>query len=200
VPSATRDKDATWRTTATLCRELGWSQRRLLDELEKGLLYRTDPPGWKVRWRPHLWPYLNVKASTLLVPPGGMRGIEPPPSTKHSDLFTWGVSLRIEVLPPGAPADAEVPPSSVDAPAASPAPKRPSVAAVEQCFRDIMAERPDNPPGEDELLAEMTKPRRLGASPGLRARVRELWPRIAPQWKRPLGAPRKKISAKKSAE
>ena len=188
MPSSTRDKDATWRTTATFCRELGWSQRRLLDELEKGLPYRTDPPGWKVRWRPHLWPYLNVKASTLLVPPGGMRGIEPPPSTKHSDLFTWGVSLGIEVLPPGAPADAEVPSPSADVPAASPAPRRPSDAAVEQCLCNIMQEYPDGPSSERWLLTEMEE--RLGAPPG-RERIRNLRREEKyRQWRRPRGHPR----------
>jgi hypothetical protein len=189
VPSSTRDKDATWRTTSTLCRERSWSQQHLIYELEKGLPYRTDPPGWKVKWGSHLWPYFNVGASKLLVPPGGLRGIVPPPSTKHSDLFTWGVNLRIEVLPPDAPTDAE-------APAASPAPRRPSDAAVEQCFRNIMKERLDNPPNEKWLLAEMKQ--RLRAPPG-RQRVRNLWRTIAPQWKRPRGHPRNFNSAKKSA-
>jgi hypothetical protein len=193
VPSSPRDKDATSRTTNTLCRERGWSQQHLIYELEKGLPYRTDPPGWKVKWGSHLWPYFNVGASKLLVPPGGLRGVVPPPSTKRSDLFTWGVNLRIEVLPPDAPTNAEVP-----APAASPAPKRPSDAAVEACFRAIMKERPNDPPSEDELFEEMKEPRRLGTSPG-RDRLRRLWRDIAPQWKRPRGHPRNFNSAKKSA-
>jgi hypothetical protein len=60
-----------------------------------------------------------------------------------------------------------------------------------------MKERPDDPPDEEWLLAEMT--RRLGASPG-RQRLRNMWKTIAPEWKRPVGHPRNFISAKKSAE
>jgi hypothetical protein len=198
VPSSPRDKDATWRTTSTLCRERGWSQQHLIYELEKGLPYQTDPPGWKVKWGSHLWPYFNVGASKLLVPPGGLRGIVPPPSTRRSDLFTWGVNLRIQVLPPDALTDAEALAPSVTAPAALPGPRRPSDAAVEQCFRAIMAERPNDPPSEKWLLTEMTQPQRLGASPG-RDRVRRLWREIAPHWKRPRGHPRNFNSAKKSA-
>jgi hypothetical protein len=186
---------ATWCATSILCRERGWSQQDLIYELEKGLLYRTDPPGWKIKWGSHLWPYFNVGASKLLVPPGGLRGVVPPPSTKRSDLFTWGVNLRIEVLPPDTPTDADAP-ASVGASPASPAPKRPSDAAVEKCFRDIMKERSDDPPDEKWLLGEMKT--RLGAPPG-RQRVRNLWRTIAPQWKRPTGHPRNFNSAKKSA-
>jgi hypothetical protein len=199
VPSSPRDNDATWQRTDTLCRERDWSQQHLLHELANGLPYRTDPPGWTVRWGSHFWPYLNVKASTLLVPPGGMAGIEPPPSTKHSDLFTWGALLRIEVWQPDPPAKAEVPSPAANVPAVSPAPppKKVSKAEVERCLRDIMKERPSNPLNEGELFAEVKH--RLGASPG-RDRLRQLRREIAPQWKRPVGAPRNFNSAKKSAE
>jgi hypothetical protein len=117
----------------------------------------------------------------------------------EAEAFVQGRRLivGIEVLPPGAPTDAEVPAPAATAPTASPALRRPSDAAVEQCFRGIMDERPDDPPDEDWLLAEMKT--RLGAPPG-RQRVRNLWKGIAPQWKRPRGHPRNFNSAKKSAE
>src|SRR5262245_21281806 len=44
-----RDTNATWRSGA-LCREWGWSYRRLLHELRQGLPYRTFPPGYTVNW------------------------------------------------------------------------------------------------------------------------------------------------------
>jgi hypothetical protein len=59
-----------------------------------------------------------------------------------------------------------------------------------------MEERPDDPPNEKEMMAEMKQ--RLGASPG-RKRVRNLWRDIAPKWKKPVGHPPNKISAKNSA-
>jgi hypothetical protein len=207
VPSATRDKDATWRTLGKLCRELGWSRQRLLYELQNGRVrYRTIPEGYVIDdWLdPYLRPYLNVEASEISIPSGVVVGAindavavitgMPHPPKRKSKLE--GMTVGIEVLSPGAPADADVPPPSAEAPAVSPAPRRPSDAAVEQCFRDIMKERPDDPPDEEWLLAEMK--RRLGASPG-RQRVRYLWRDIAPQWKRPRGHPRNFNSAKKSA-
>jgi hypothetical protein len=178
---------ATWRATSILCRERGWSQQDLIYELEKGLPYRTDPPGWKVKWGSHLWPYFNVGASKLLVPPGGLRGVVPPPSTKRSDLFTWGVNLRIEVLPPGVPTDANVLASS--APAASPAPPRKvSDAELRDCILGIKKERPDDPPDEDELRKEVEG--RLGVPIG-RNRIRKIRSKYAREWVNPRGRPRK---------
>jgi hypothetical protein len=207
VPLATRDMSATWRTLGTLCREFGWSRQRLLYELQNGRVrYRTIPEGYVIDdWLdPYLRPYLNVEASEISIPSGVVVGAindavavitGMPPPKRRSELE--GMTIGIEVLPPGAPADADVPSPSAGAPAVSPAPPRKvSEADVERCLRAIMAERPDNPPGEDELFAEMT--RRLGASPG-RDRLRQLRRRIAPEWRRPKGHPRNFISAKKSA-
>jgi hypothetical protein len=98
-----------------------------------------------------------------------------------------------------------VPPSRPKKKAAAPAPapaqpsppsRKVSLAKVKRCFREIMAERPDDPPNEPWLLAEMKA--RLGTSPG-RQRVRHMWKQIAPHWKRPVGHPRNNISAKNSA-
>jgi hypothetical protein len=122
-----------------------------------------------------------VEASTLPLSYANASGM----ATVNSS-WTLQDAIGIEALSPDARTDADVPAPSASAPAASPAPRRPSDAAVEQCFRAIMKERPDDPPDEGWLLAEMK--RRLGAPPG-RQRVRSLWKKIAPQWKRPRGHP-----------
>jgi hypothetical protein len=192
VPSSPRDKDATGRKLGTLCRELGWSRPRLVYELVKGLHYRTFPPGHVFNWHdPSVRGALDVEASTLPLSYASASGM----ATVDS---SWPLqeAIGIEVLPPGESTDAEVPAPAADAPAASPVPRRPSDAAVEQCFRTIMKERPDDPPTETWLLGEMKA--RLGTSPG-RQRVRNLWRKIAAQWKRPRGHPRNFNSAKKSA-
>jgi len=190
VAVITRDKNATWMKPGILCRGRDWSEQRLILELQNGLPFRTAPPGGEHRidWdNPTV--RLDLAAGTVTfhrewrrVVRGDARGVR---GTE--------VTVAFEVLPP---VD-EVPAPSADAPAGTPAPRRTSSAAVEQCFRDIMKERPDDPPSEAWLIPEMK--RRLGASPG-RERVRNLWRTIGAQWKRPVGAPRKKISAKKSAE
>src|SRR5262249_50947897 len=116
-----RDKDATWRTLGALCRERDWSIPRLLHELKNGLPYRTIPEGYVIEWDewddPYMRRYLDVEASEILIPDGGMLGIVPPsPKTRRGPL-----TLGIEVLPP---TDAEVPAPAPEAPAASPAPPR----------------------------------------------------------------------------
>jgi hypothetical protein len=194
VPSPTRNMSATWRTLGALCRELDWNRHRLLYELQNGLRYRTVPPGRAIDWHhSNVRRWLNVEASEVSF----YEAREPDNGRGPLFIGPRRVTVGIEVLPPGARAEADVPSPSVDVPAASLAPRRPSDAAVEQCFRAIMKERPDDPPDEAWLLAEMKN--RLGASPG-RARVRSLWKEIAPQWKRPRGHPRNFNSAKKSAE
>ena len=40
-----RNKDVTWHTLGVLCRTHDWSERRLLQELQEGLSYRTIPGG-----------------------------------------------------------------------------------------------------------------------------------------------------------
>jgi hypothetical protein len=192
--------NATWQTLGKLCRALDWSPQRLLYELQNGRVhYRTVPEGYTIDYwlDPYLRRHLSIEASEISIPYGTMCGaIVPPPSKTQAYLRAGGLILGIEVLAPGAPTDAEMPSPSASAPAASPAPRRPSDAAVEQCFRAIMKERPNDPPSEDDLFAEMKQ--RLGASPG-RDRLRQLRREIAPQWKRPRGHPRNFNSAKKSA-
>jgi hypothetical protein len=61
-----RDKNATWRSLSTLCRERDWSKPRALYELQNGLRYRTVPPGHVVDWRdPTVERSLDVEASTV---------------------------------------------------------------------------------------------------------------------------------------
>jgi hypothetical protein len=200
VPSPPRDKDATWRSTNAF----GWSKARLRDELLRGRPYRTFPSGHTFDWSdPYLWIYFNIEASEISIPSGAVvdalnAGVaqitgRPPPPKRRSGLE--GMTIGIEVL------DGEVPslPSpSANAPAASPAPKRPSDAAVEQCLCGIKQEYPDGPSSERWLLTEMEE--RLGAPPG-RERVRNLRrEKKYRQWRRPIGHPRNFNSAKKSAE
>jgi hypothetical protein len=122
---AGRDKDATWRTLGTLCREQDWGRQRLFHALADGLPYRTIPPGYTiVDWlSPVLQSCVNIEASEISVPPGLMLGpifdmhqalgrrikrsalINPPPPPD-------GVTFDIEVQPPAdeapAPDDTEV--------------------------------------------------------------------------------------------
>src|SRR5215470_8239530 len=63
-----RDKDATWCTTGTLCRQLDWSRLRLLHELKNGLPYRTISKEYVVDWHdPHVRRKLNVEASEVQI-------------------------------------------------------------------------------------------------------------------------------------
>src|SRR5262249_11551543 len=144
--------DATWRTLGTLCRDLDWSPRRLLHELQNGLRYRTIPEGRAIDWHdPNVQRWLNLEASEVSF----YESVERKQSY-DDPVFFIGPRLGIvgiEVLPLDAPTDAEPAPAA-DAPATSPAPRRPSDAAVEQCFPAIMKERPDDPPDEEWLIAE----------------------------------------------
>jgi hypothetical protein len=155
-------------------------------ELQNGLPYRTYPPNITIDdWTdPYVQERFDLTAGMLVkfVP-----GPRVPPI-----LASRQIDVAIEVLWPPVARDAEaplLPASSADAPVATPAPKRPSDDAVERCFREIMAERPDDPPDEPWMFAEMK--RRLKASPGQK-RLRALWPKIAPEWKWPIGRRRQK--------
>src|SRR5262245_11948086 len=188
-----RDKDATWRTLATLCREHDWSKRRLIHELENGLPYRTIPPGWTIEWDdPYLWDYFNVEASEISIPYGLVMGaITPPPPKKHSALAYEKVTLGIEVLPPGAPADDEAPAPSANAPAASPAaPRKVSEADIRDTLLAIVGEHPPGRPPLDQESLHKELERRLGAPLSVE-RVRQVRDDFAPQFKRPVGRPRK---------
>jgi hypothetical protein len=197
VPSTPRDKDATWRSTRTHCRELGWSRARLIHELQnKRVPFRTLPPGHEpeINWSdPAVADSLDVEASQVSIFDEGLAKEQ---FYRGQNLVIVGngqiifdiEGLRTEAAP-------ERKPKPKRKPKRKPA-KKVSLAAVERCFREIIAERPDDPLNEADLLTEMKK--RLGAPPG-RPRVRDMWKRIAPQWKRPVGHPRNNISAKNSA-
>jgi hypothetical protein len=192
VPSTPRDKDATWRTPGSLCRELDWPWGRLCGELIAGrAFYRTYPP-YEIDWGDPTLRFDGESTVTILHRHSAKPGVRG---------FYKTVDVEVSLPPTDvspAPAPSLLPTAAVAAssPPASPR-KNVSEAEVERCFRDIMKERPDDPPDEEWLLAEMT--RRLGASPG-RQRLRNMWKTIAPEWKRPVGHPRNFISAKKSAE
>jgi hypothetical protein len=177
VPSSLRDKSATWRSTSAL----GWSKSELLHEMRSGRPYKTFPPDIPIDW----WSVQVERSLDMEAGQVTLTGMVPVPKGV-SGLGLLNVGIKIwDGEPPWPPSP------TADVPGAPPAPRRPSDAAVERCFREIQEERPDDPPSEKWMLSEMT--RRLGASP-IRQRVRELWKRIAPRWKRPQARPR---SAKK---
>jgi hypothetical protein len=189
---AGRDKDATWRTTGAFCRERGWSKARLLYELQNGLPYRTFPPGYTFDWSdPYLKPYLNVEASEISFPSGVVMGAindavavitgKPRPPKRRSALE--GMTLGIEVLPPGAPADADAPPPSADAPA-PPQRKPPSIKSLQDCILAIREGWTSSPPDRDKLreLVESRLNRPVGRD--LVDRIRK---QVAPQWVNPRG-------------
>jgi len=61
-----RDKDATWRSLALVCRERGWSKARAVYALQNGLPYRTVPPGHTIDWHnPNVTHGLNVETGDL---------------------------------------------------------------------------------------------------------------------------------------
>jgi hypothetical protein len=213
VPSSPRDKSATWLSLG----EPGWvllsEARKLVVEAfhsSRGFAERwlkEELIAKRVRWwasaiRPSnasvdgFWERRvkvdwddNSATKRELLPVVGFEGVEIAGVwVSRADLggrLAEDCRQQEEVPSP--------PTSPADTPAASPAPRRPSDAAVERCFREIQAERPDDPPSEPRMLAEMT--RRLGTSP-IRQRVRDLWKRIAPLWKRPQGHPRAKKPAR----
>jgi hypothetical protein len=111
------DKDATWRSLGTLCRERDWSKRRLLHELRNGLSYRTVPPGPAVDWHhPDVERSLDVDASEVTLTRGVL-------AAEGEGCFVLGLdrpTVGVEVLPPAdvevlPPADVEVlPPADVE--------------------------------------------------------------------------------------
>jgi hypothetical protein len=184
VPSSPRDKGATWRSTGTLCRERDWSKRRLLFELENGLPYRTIPPGWTIDWSDDLvWPLLDIEASEISKPYGRMLPAIVPPTPKSFRALEAGLTLGIEVLPPGASADADVPSPSAAAPA-PPQRKTPSIKSLQDCILAIKKDWMDAPPDRDKLreLVETRLNRPVGRD--LVDRIRK---QVAPQWVNPRG-------------
>jgi hypothetical protein len=114
-----RDKDATWRSLGTLCREQDWSKQRLLHELRNGLPTRTFPPGHAIDWHdPNVESSLNVEASEVTYVKGvlggeGWIGLDTP-------------TVGIEALPSS---DA-VPSPPAEAPKALPASAQWAIAAT----------------------------------------------------------------------
>jgi hypothetical protein len=103
-------------------------------------------------------------------------------------LGIWVSRAHVLALLPE-PTDAEVPAPPASVPAASPAPSRTvSQAALRNCILTIKAERPNDPPDEEELWAEVE--RRLDA-PVSRDRIRQARDEVAPEFKLPPGRPRK---------
>jgi hypothetical protein len=96
--SAGRDKDATWRSLALLCRERGWSKSRAVYELQNGLSYRTFPPGHAIDWHnPNLTHGLNVETGEVVL----LRGV----LETGAGLGYDAVTVSLEVL---LPSDAEM--------------------------------------------------------------------------------------------
>jgi hypothetical protein len=174
-----RDKDATWCSLSTHCRALGWSKARAIYELQNGLCYRTvppPPPGCVIDWHnPDVTHGLDVETGDLTLCLGVFGG----PGWISFDTPT----VSIEVLPS---TDA-LPAPSLPLPVAVPR-KNVSEAGLRNCILAIVAERPSNPPDEEELWAEVEK--RLGAAVS-RDRIRQARDEVAPEWKLAPGRPRK---------
>jgi hypothetical protein len=126
--AAGRDKDATWRSTGTLCRELDWSRPRLIYELQHGLPCQTIPPGHEIDWHnEEVKRTLDIEASTVTINLGLFLAEGPIFAASWNTL-----TLGIEVLPPP---DAELPAPPADTPAAASA----SVTWAIVTTRDLQA-------------------------------------------------------------
>jgi hypothetical protein len=189
-----RDKDATWQSLGTLCRARDWSKPRALYELQNGLPHRTVPPlGHAIDWHDReVQRSLDVTTSEVMIAhalevvkgEGGIAFIWP--GTER--LTVW-----IEVLVPTDASPAPVP--SLPPIAASPSPpasprKNVSEPDLRDCLLTIVKEHPPGspPPSEETLHAELE--RRFG-TPLPRPRVRNALEEHAPQFKLPVGRPRK---------
>jgi hypothetical protein len=177
-----RDKSATWLSAGAFCRERGWSQHRLLHELQHGLAYRTFPPGHIVDWLdPNVARSLDVERSEVTLPEEMPEGVT-------------GLAARLvgfELLEPDAAADAEVPATAAGAPVPTPAPsKKVSDADLRRALLDFVEKHPigEPPPGEEELHQKLEE--QLGA-PIERDRFRQALKDNAPQFKLSVGRPRK---------
>jgi hypothetical protein len=196
VPSGTRNKRATWRSVDTHCRERDWSEPRLLYELQNGWPYQTWPPGQTIDWY-HPEVKFDLAASkvtyrsVVTLPPGVIRVRVPNAGVQSDDIIPKLCTVGLDLWAlPDAPADAEAPLPSVDAPATVPAPLRKPLTNKEvgNCILAIKEERPDDPPDRDELRDEVEN--RLNWPVG-RDRVEKIRKKVAPQWVNPKGRPRK---------
>jgi hypothetical protein len=164
------NKDATWCSLGKLCRDCDWSRPRAIYELQNGLRFRTVPPGYehKIDWEDRRL-HLNLETSEV-----------------SSEFLSPICTVGIEVLPPSDETD-DAASRAPDLPT-PPAAKNVSTAALRDCLLAIMDEHPDDPPGDDALVAEIET--RLDASVA-RDRVRDVRREYAPHWVLPRGRPRK---------
>jgi hypothetical protein len=179
---------ATWRSLGALCRELDWSRPRALHELQNGLPYRTVPPGHTVDWYdPNVLRGLDVEASTVTI----TRGVR---FAEGEACFVLGLdqlTVGIEVLPPTDAAAPEPPPLAVIPCApATPPPRNVSEADVRKAVLAVVDEHPQGSPPLDEDGLRREVERRVGA-PVARDRVLAVRNEAAPQFKRPVGRPRR---------
>jgi len=192
VSSPPRDKDATWCSLSTLGRERDWSKRRLLHELQNGLRHRivppeAVPPGYVLDWRnPAVEDSLNVETSEV-------RLVEVLPSGSGG-AGTYFLALGIEVLPPtnASPASSPSLPSPVATSSSPPTLPRKNVSEAElrQRLLDIVENHPPGSPPLDAETLWTVLETRLGASLA-RDRFRQALEDYAPQFKLPIGRPRK---------
>jgi hypothetical protein len=185
-----RDMDATWRTLGTLCRERDWSRRRLIQELQGGLRYRSIPPGHTIDWHDPTVS-LNVETSEATFYDEKEAAKVEAYSSDQVVFFSLGrVTVGIEVLPPMDASPAPSPPSPVAASSSPPTSPRRNVSEAElrNCILTIKTERPNDPPDEEELWMEVE--RRLNATVS-RDRIRNARDEVAPEFKLPPGRPRK---------
>jgi hypothetical protein len=194
VPSAPRDKDATWLSLGTLCRELDWSKPRAVYELQNGLPHRTVPPlEHAIDWHdPEVQRSLDVTTSEVTIARAldVMKG-------EGSIAFIWPgierLTVGIEVLAPTdvSPAPAPTPTVASSSPPASP--KKVSAAKLRECLLAIVKDHPNDPLGDDALHEEVET--RLGVPVG-RNRVCNARKDHAPQWVNPVGRPPKSRAIK----
>jgi hypothetical protein len=156
-----RNKDATWRSLGTVCRERGWSQRQLISEFRSGgLRVRTIPRGHereiKVSWSAPddlVVRWLDIQRSEMAV-------IRPVRRADGKTYFELGPIVGLEVSLPAA--DAEVPSPPGTAPAAAPAPpverwsKPPPADKVKKAALAVAKTfKADDPPTEAEWWAAL---------------------------------------------
>jgi hypothetical protein len=168
------------------------ARRRLIHELQNGLPNRTIPPGYSIDWHdPNVVDSLNVETSEVWFYDEKVAK-EQSFSSGQFVFFSLGrVTIGIEVLPPTdvSPAPApSLPPTAASSPASASPRKNVSEAELRDCILTIKTERPNDPPDEEELWPEVE--RRLNATVS-RDRLRQVRDDVAPEWKLPVGRPRK---------
>ena len=178
-----RDMDATWRSFGTLCRDLDWSKRRLLDELQHGLPYRTIPAGHVVDWHHPVSAHtLDLEKSEVTILRGLVDGMMALDTT----------IVGIEVLPPTDALQASsVPPTPVKRQRKPPAPvKRWRRPPPQKDIKDALSAILKTSPTLSGENLETALCERLGEGM-TRQRARNAIRRYAPDTVKPRGRPRK---------